>query len=85
MNKKFENIEVAVRLRPLNKQEKNFDAEAAWDINARLGGGARRSMDFLANGQGRVLQLKNKHRFGIARQQQDKSSSQIQRSKSIPI
>ena len=50
MSKKFENIEVAVRLRPLNQQELTVDAESAWDIKARLAGGIRRSMEFLANG-----------------------------------
>lgn len=50
MSKKFENIEVAVRLRPLNNIEKTDEAEAAWDIKARLNNGIRRSMDFLANG-----------------------------------
>jgi hypothetical protein len=50
MSKKFENIEVAVRLRPLNDFEHKVQAESAWEIKARLGGGMRRSMDFLASG-----------------------------------
>lgn len=31
-NNKFENIEVAVRLRPLNQKEKDAAEESAWEI-----------------------------------------------------
>ena len=87
MSKKFECIEVAVRLRPINAMEQKIDPEAAWDIKARLGRSLRSSMDFLANGQGRQIQLKNKHRFGMMRGKDTSSSPEkiVGRSKSIPI
>jgi len=33
----FQNIEVAVRLRPLNSDENEQDQESAWDIKKREG------------------------------------------------
>lgn len=72
-------IEVAVRLRPLNRTEKVRDREGAWDI--RVGEATslavmqrksqmmidetRRSLEVLGEGQGKVIMLKNKYRFGL--------------------
>ena len=72
-------IEVAVRLRPLNRVETARDREGAWDI--RVGEATslamiqrksqmmidetRRSIEVLGEGQGKVIMLKNKYRFGL--------------------
>ena len=77
MQKQFENIEVAVRARPLNTFETNHLAEAAWEI--RRGAtqsnrckqrslnrtGELRLGEVTAEAPERTIQLKNKYRFGF--------------------
>lgn len=72
-------IEVTVRLRPLNKQEQLRDRESAWEIkmgeatslailnrkNQMMIDESRRSIEVLAEGQGKVIALKNKYKFGL--------------------
>ena len=67
-------------MRPLNECEQQRDTEAAWDIKVseekqlpvpnRRGtlDEQRRSLEVLAEGQGKVIMLKNKYRFGMADQ-----------------
>lgn len=62
------NIEVAVRARPLNNFESRGGEDNAWEIKHDEGQGAKRRAP---EAQERVIQLKNKHRFGLRRVRQD--------------
>lgn len=72
-SRKLDNIEVAVRMRPLNQQEVTFKQDVAWEIkkgdrdSSFLSGNGelRRSLEVLGEGQGRIIQLKNKFKFGL--------------------
>ena len=77
MQRQFENIEVAVRTRPLNNFETSNLAEAAWET--RRGGmlssrrkqrslnrtGDLRLGEVAADVPEKTIQLKNKYRFGF--------------------
>ena len=73
--KKIENIEVAVRVRPLNGYETRVHEELAWDVKkGGLAGNRQRQLnrsqdrhflDGLNENQDMVIALKNKYRFGF--------------------
>lgn len=75
MKRKLENIEVAVRARPLNLYEVDGGEESAWDINQAFGSTMRfhkqrqnsrdPDRDQQTDGLDKIIQLKNKYRFGI--------------------
>ena len=62
MSKKIKNnIEVAVRTRPLNTFENRLGEESAWEINRFGETPMKQSCE-----KGTLIQLKNKFRFGLA-------------------
>ena len=81
----FDNIEVAVRLRPLNHMEILNDPEGAWQIKNEasirqlwLNSSSKKyenrmNMEILGEDQGRVLILKTKYRGA-----QDNSKSRVE-------
>ena len=83
----FDNIEVAVRLRPLNHLEILNDPEGAWQIKNEasmrqlwLNSSSKKyvnrmNMEILGEDQGRVLMLKTKYRGA---QENSKSRAEIE-------
>ena len=85
----MDNIEVAVRMRPLNHQELHARQDIAFEIKKgdrdssflSSHGDCRRSMEVLGEGQGRIIQLKNKYKFGLTSWSNEKQPK-MKRSKS---
>lgn len=89
-SRKLDNIEVAVRMRPLNHQEVSARQDIAFEIkkgdrdSSFLSGNGelRRSLEVLGEGQGRIIQLKNKFKFGLTNWSNEKDNGKKKRSKS---